>query len=389
MKIEAIKHQNQIELKIPYDENLIAKVREIKGRRWNAQKQCWLLPLTEENVQAVKALLAENAAAGENGPETETDEEVAKLCERLKARHYSAHTIESYKHWLKDFLKRFNGTAKEGLAQDHINIFLSELATKFKVAPSTQNQALAALLFYFRFVKNEPFDKLTDIIRAKKGVRVPVVFTREEVKKVFSHLYGEKLLVARLLYGTGMRISEALNLRIMDVDFEMSEITIKSGKGNKDRRTMLPESLKEDLLEQVEKVRKIHDADLKEGFGAVSLPHGTARKYPNAAKDFRWQWLFPQKTRWHDEKTGEEGRFHMDESLMQRAVYNAVREGGINKRGSCHTFRHSFATHLLENGYDIRTVQELLGHSDVSTTMIYTHVLNKGAGAVRSPIDWM
>ena len=229
--------------------------------------------------------------------------------------------------------------------------------------------------------------ELGSVIHAKKKERIPVVFSRDEVAKVIGCMYGTKKLIAKLLYGTGMRLNEALSLRILDLDFDRNEIIIRHGKGDKDRHVMIPQKLVPELKAHIEKVQQIHTQDLADGWGAVVLPGALAGKYQGGSKEFKWQWLFPQKNRWINAKTGEQGRWHLDESLLQRAVKQAVLEAGVNKNASCHTFRHSFATHLLEIGYDIRTIQELLGHSDVSTTMIYTHVLNRGAGGVVSPLD--
>jgi integron integrase len=273
------------------------------------------------------------------------------------------------------------------IGENMINSFLTSLATKDDVSVSTQNQALAALLFLYRSVLLFEEPRLEHVIRAKKPVRLPVVFSREEVRAVFRHLFGDYLLVAHVLYGTGMRLLECLELRVQDIDFSRNEITIRNGKGAKDRITMLPDSLKNLLKEHLLKVRDIHQKDLREGYGKVVLPHVIDKKYTNAATDWIWQWVFPQTRRWKNAETGEQGRHHMDESNIQRAMHEAVLKSGITKKASCHTLRHSFATHLIENGYDIRTVQELLGHSDVKTTMIYTHVLNKGPCGVRSPLD--
>jgi integron integrase len=211
--------------------------------------------------------------------------------------------------------------------------------------------------------------------------------TRVEVKSVLSNLTGDKWIIANLLYGAGLRLMECLRLRVQDVDFSQNQITVRSGKGDKDRVTMLPESIKKPLTEHLNRIKKIHESDVAKGFGRVLMPEALARKYPNASKEWRWQWIFPQETLWHNKTTGEHGRHHIDESIIQKMVKDAVTKAGLIKRATCHTFRHSFATHLLEDGYDIRTVQELLGHKDLKTTMIYTHVLNKGPAAVKSPAD--
>ena len=273
------------------------------------------------------------------------------------------------------------------LTQNHINAYLSNLAIKYHVSPSTQNQAMSALLFYFRFVRHEDLENLSEVIHAKHKKRAPVVLSKKEVLAVINHLDGSKQLIAQLLYGTGMRLNEVLSLRILDLDFDRNEITIRYGKGGKDRRVMLPKILVPKLKAHIKKVKALHEKDLADGFGAVLLRDGMDKRSQETAKEFKWQWLFPQKNRWLNKATGKQGRHHIDESLMQKAVKTAVREAGIIKKASCHTFRHSFATHLLENGYDIRTVQELLGHSDVRTTMIYTHVLNKKEMEVVSPLD--
>jgi len=305
----------------------------------------------------------------------------------LEARHYSPRTKETYRKWLERFLDYHDGRIPESLEETDINAFLTALAVDIEVSSSTQNQALAAILFLFRAIFGRPIDSLGEVIRAKKPQHLPVVMSRDEVRLVISFLKSEKRLVARLMYGTGLRIMECLSLRVQDIDFARNEILVRNGKGAKDRVTMLPEALKAALQDHLKSVKTIHDTDKTEGWGKVSLPGALDSKYPAASLDWCWQWVFPQDRRWKDSLTGEQGRFHMDETVIQRAVHEAVIKAGINKRASCHTFRHSFATHLIENGYDIRTVQELLGHTDVKTTMIYTHVLNKGPSGVRSPLD--
>ena len=246
---------------------------------------------------------------------------------------------------------------------------------------------MSALLYLYRHVLGREIGDLGEVIRAKRPKRLPVVLTVEEVKAILAQLSGDKWLMVALMYGTGMRLMECLNLRIQDIDMGRKEVLIRDGKGQKDRRTMLPESLIQPLQVHFTEVHKIHQKDLADGWGKVPLPHALDKKYPNAPTEWRWQWAFPQENRWRNRETGEQGRHHTHETQIQRAVREAVARAGIVKRVGCHTFRHCFATHLLEAGYDIRTIQELLGHKDVSTTMIYTHVLNKGGHGVKSPID--
>jgi integron integrase len=289
--------------------------------------------------------------------------------------------------WIRRFIifHRKRHPAKMGAAE--INRFVSHLALNKMVSASTQTQALSAILFLYRHVLGREIDDLGEIVRARRTRRLPVVMTRREVRAVLRHLDGDKKLMAALMYGTGLRLLECLRLRVQDLDFSRNEIIVRDGKGSKDRVTMLPESLRKPLQEHLLRVRDIWEKDCAEGFGQVALPDALKRKYPEAETEWRWQWLFPQRNRWTDHTTGKQGRHHADESLLQKAVKQAVRRTGMVRRASCHTFRHSFATHLLEDGYDIRTVQELLGHKDLRTTMIYTHVLNRGGRAVRSPMD--
>ena len=377
---------------------MLDAVRKVPGRIWNQEKRLWLIPCNKtvasqllSNIYATGLFNTEEKIEAQVHPrampqnQTYIDYQIRKINEALTARHYSEHTRISYKKWVMDFLTVNQG--KENIGEREINEYLKNLALKKNVSASTQNQALAALLFYFRFILNTPVTELGSVIRAKKSERVPVVFSRDEVTRVIEKLDGQKKLIAKLLYGTGMRLNEALSLRVLDLDFDQNEIIIRHGKGDKDRHVMIPQKLVPELKAHIEKVRELHKKDLVDGWGAVTMPGALAGKYPDGSKEFKWQWLFPQKNRWKNQTTCEEGRWHLDESLMQRAVKQAILEAGINKNASCHTFRHSFATHLLEIGYDIRTIQELLGHSDVSTTMIYTHVLNRGAGGVVSPLD--
>jgi integron integrase len=314
-----------------------------------------------------------------------------KLLDRLRgalrSRHYSRRTEQCYCHWVKRFIFFHHVRHPAEMAEPEINVFLTHLAVKEKVSASTQNQALSALLFLYRHVLDRRIGDLGEVIRARRPKRLPVVLTREEVKAVLGNLTGDKWLMASLMYGAGLRLLECLRLRVQDVDLAAKQITVRDGKGFQDRRTMAPEAVTGPLREHLERVRQIHQRDLAEGYGRVAMPYALARKYPNAAAAWGWQWVFPQEQRWRNPATGQQGRHHVDESLVQRAVQTAVRKTGIPKHATCHTFRHCFATHLLEAGYDIRTVQELLGHKDVKTTMIYTHVLNKGGLGVRSPVD--
>jgi len=307
--------------------------------------------------------------------------------EALRTRHYSPRTDENYSMWVRRYIRFHKMRHPREMGEAEINEFLTHLAVDEKVSASTQNQALAALLFLYRHVLQVEVGDLGNVVRARKSHHVPVVMTRDEARAVLAEMTGETKLMASLLYGSGLRLSECLNLRVQDIDLSGGEIVVFNGKGNKDRVTMFPDSLKEPLREHLKAVRAMHQQDLKDGWGRVQIPEAVQRKYPNAATDWRWQWVFPQKYRWTDPRTGERGRHHTDETILQRQVKYAAHRAGITKRVGCHTFRHSFATHLLESGYDIRTIQELLGHKSVNTTMIYTHVLNKGGRGVTSPLD--
>lgn len=314
---------------------------------------------------------------------------IATFKNAMEARHYSPRTQSAYSTWISRFLTCYAQTPTKLFTNKQLNEYLTSLAVEEEVSASTQNQALAALLFFYTKVLGHPSNELTDVIRAKKPVRLPVVLSKDEIRSVLLFLQGEKKLIARILYGTGMRITECMTLRVQDLDFDRHEILVRNGKGAKDRHTMLPNALIPELKEHLHRVKTIHSKDLTEGWGGVQLPGSLDKKYINACTSWSWQWVFPQDRRWTDTESGKQGRHHMDESIMQRAVHEAVIKAGLTKCASCHTFRHSFATHLLENGYDIRTVQELLGHTDVKTTMIYTHVLNKGPSGVKSPLDFL
>ena len=273
------------------------------------------------------------------------------------------------------------------MAEKEIAQFLSSLASKLNVSASTQNQALNAILFLYRDVLRKEIGYVDGVIRAKRPHRLPVVLTRHEVKSILVALDHSDWLMVMLLYGAGLRLMECLQLRVKDIDFTSNQIIVRAGKGDKDRHTMLPAAVKERLAKHLEIIKEQHRRDLERGLGRVALPNALDRKYPNAGKEWGWQWVFPATSHYTDRATGEQRRHHLHESALQKVVKQAVRKAGLAKPATPHTFRHSFATHLLEDGYDIRTVQELLGHTDVTTTMIYTHVLNRGGRGVNSPAD--
>lgn len=307
--------------------------------------------------------------------------------DKIRVKHYSIRTESQYVHWIKRFILYHNKRHPREMGAKEVEAFLTHLATAGNVAAATQNQALAALLFLYREILEQQLPWMDEVIRAKKPKRLPVVLSKTEVAKIFDRMDGTHGLIARLLYGTGMRIMECCRLRIQDIDFDRSEILIRNGKGAKDRVTMLPESLVKPLREHLRKRRLLYEDDLAKNMAEVYLPEALAKKYPSAASSWVWQYVFCSGSYSVDPRSGHERRHHLDEKLIQRAFKKAVSAAGITKMATPHTLRHSFATHLLESGYDIRTVQELLGHSDVSTTMIYTHVLNKGGRGVTSPLD--
>lgn len=307
----------------------------------------------------------------------------------IQTRHYSVRTEETYVNWIRKFIYFHGKRHPKDMGQKEIEAFLTDLAVNKKVAASTQNQAFNALLFLYREVLGLDFGELQAVTRAKKPRKLPVVFSSDEVRAILEGLDKEKWIMGQLLYGAGLRLMECVRLRVKDIDFSYKQITVRDGKGSKDRVTMLPEVVIPRLERHLEKVKVIHKRDLDAGFGSVHLPYSLARKYKNADKSWAWQFVFPASRRGIDPRSGIERRHHIHESVIQRAIKQAVREAGLSKPGNCHALRHSFATHLLEAGYDIRTVQELLGHKDVSTTMIYTHVLNRGGKGVKSPGDML
>ena len=310
-----------------------------------------------------------------------------RLRDACRVRHYSIRTEDAYHDWCKRFILFHNKRHPLEMSTPEINAFLTHLAVERKVAASTQNQAFSAILFLYQKVLDIDPGRIEGVIRAHRPKRLPVVLSKEEVKSVLAQLDGTYRLIGLLLYGSGIRLLESLRLRVKDLDFTLNQITVREGKGDKDRRTMLPTAVHHELMDHLQRVRELHDRDLLQGFGAVDLPHALDRKYPNAAKEWKWQYVFPSAKLSIDPRSGVKRRHHAHEAAVSRAITQAVRKSGVNKKASAHTFRHSFATHLLESGSDIRTVQELLGHEDVSTTMIYTHVLNRGATGTKSPLD--
>jgi integron integrase len=310
-----------------------------------------------------------------------------RVREALRVRHMSLRTEKAYLHWIRRYILFHGKRHPQEMGEAEINAFLTHLAVEGQVSASTQTQALCALLFLYRTVLEKEVGELEGLVRARRRRKLPVVLTAEEVKSALARLQGVDRLFLSLLYGTGMRLAEALRLRVKDVDFSYDQITVRDGKGAKDRMTMLPASLKAELTAHLKKVKKLHEADLREGRGRVHLPYALDRKYPGAAGEWGWQYVFPAPTLSQDPRSGEWRRHHLHERGIQRAFRAAVRGAGIVKPATCHTLRHSFATHLLMSGYDIRTVQEILGHKSVQTTMIYTHVLNRGGRGVQSPID--
>ena len=310
-----------------------------------------------------------------------------QLRDRIRLKHYSIRTEQAYIDWVKRFVLFHCKRHPAQMGKEKVGRFLSHLAEEGKVAAPTQNQAKSAILFLYREVLNQELPWLENVEQAKTPKRLPVVLTRAEVAAVLGRMPAYYRLMAQLLYGSGMRLMECVRLRVKDVDFTRREIVVREGKGFKDRVTMLPEALSEPLKAHLENVRALHGEDLAAGYGEVYLPYALARKYPNAGREWGWQYVFPSGKRSVDPRSGKVRRHHIDEKGVQRAMRQAVRDAGLAKPATPHALRHSFATHLLASGYDIRTVQELLGHSDVSTTMIYTHVLNRGGRGVASPLD--
>ena len=324
-----------------------------------------------------------SGASGANTPRRLLDQ----VRDQLVLGHYSPKTVEAYVAWVRRFVLFHNRRHPSDLDAPEVAAFLSSLASERGVSAATQNQALAAIVFLYAQVLHRKLGPLSDLVRARRPQRLPVVMTRSEVAAVLSQLEGVEHLMASLLYGAGLRLLECATLRVKDIDFTGGQLIVRRGKGAKDRATLLPQALLEPLRMHLSKVKAQHLMDLAEAAGHVELPYALGVKYPNASREWSWQWVLPATRRYLHTPSGERRRHHLHETVLQRAVRGAVSAAGIAKRVSCHTFRHSFATHLLEAGYDIRTIQRLLGHHDVRTTMVYTHVLNRGAFGVKSPLD--
>jgi integron integrase len=367
-------------------------VKEISYTR----TQSWPIAAREESRKnlalhpefgGVMGYTDENAGVTEDGSKEQKPRLIEDVRRKLRTRHYSLRTEQAYVGWIRRFILANGRRHPRVMGEAEVERFLSTLATEGDVAAGTQNQALSALLFLYRHVLRVDLPWMASVVRAKRPRRVPTVLSRDEVQRLLAAMDGRTWLLASLLYGTGMRLLECLRLRVKDIDFARNAIVVRDGKGGKDRHTVLPRRLIDPLRREVERVRLLHQQDLAAGFGAVWLPHALARKYANAPRAFGWQYVFASARLSRDPRGGRMRRHHFDDAVLTRAIKRACQLAAIAKPVSAHTLRHSFATHMIESGYDIRTVQELLGHKDVATTQIYTHVLNRGAGGVLSPLD--
>jgi len=381
---------------LPYTPERVAKIKTVEGRRWHDPEKHWTVPREEGMIERLAALfendsieLDESLAGPSPRPERAHGEEqsiLTRLQAATRSRHFSPRTETAYTAWARRFLNQAV-VAPEKLDETAVSRFLSGLAVDGHVSASTQNRALNALLFLFEHVLGKKIGLIEGVVRAKRPLRLPVVLSKEEVRRVLGHMQGVPRLMAMLLYDSGLRLLECCRLRVKDLDWDQHQLVVRAGKGDKDRYTTLPSGLYEPLQRHLGEVKRLHQEDLRQGLGHVELPSALARKYPNADKEWGWQWVFPATSHYSDRVTGQRRRHHLHESVLQKAFRDARMRAGIAKPAGCHTLRHSFATHLMEDGYDIRTVQELLGHSNVNTTMIYTHVLNRGGRGVQSPAD--
>ncbi len=371
-----------------YSPEIVARIREVPGRRWHHEEKFWTVPDVEGMREKVALLLSQDSPAEGHRPERPGELPfIKRLRQAIRTRHYSPSTEQQYVAWLERFIVASGGVDPAELAEPQVAAFLTKLAEIDRVSAATQNQAFNAILFFYEQVLGRKLGLIDGVVRAKRPARLPVVLARDEVRKILGLMDGTPKLMATLLYGCGLRLLECCRLRVKDLDFAQNQIVVRAGKGGKDRYTMFPLGLQEPMRAHLERVKRQHESDLSRGLGAVELPNALARKYPNAPKEWGWQWAFPAAYYYRDGMTGERRRHHLHETVLQKAIKAARLRSGIAKPATCHSLRHSFATHLLEDGYDIRTVQELLGHNDVSTTMIYTHVLNRGGKGVRSPAD--
>jgi len=384
----------RIRVTFPYSPEVVARLRTIKTRKWHPDGKFWSFENSKPILNDIlSVLVAEEIDIHPSlgslppGKPFVAKPLLDKTRHLIRLKHYSIRTEKSYLPWIERYILFHNDRDPKEMAGQEVEAFLSHLAVNLKVSASTQNQAFNALLFLYREVLNKKLDESINAIRAKKPQYLPTVMTKEETMRVIAAVPPEHQLMVRLIYGSGLRLTECLRLRVKDIDFGNNHILVRDTKGMKDRITVLPENLRAPLSEHLKRVQLIHNDDLAKGFGSVYLPYALERKYPKAGFEWAWQYVFPAGNRSRDPRSGMIRRHHVSEQSLQRAVKEAVRVVGIAKRVSVHTFRHCFATHLLEANYDIRTVQELLGHKDVSTTMIYTHVLNKPGISVRSPLD--
>jgi integron integrase len=382
----------RIKVTFPYTPGIVAKLRTIKTSQWHPEGKYWSFPHSKPALNEVlSALVGEDIDIHPSlrtliGP-FQIDPLLEQAQDVIRMKHYSIRTEDSYLPWIRRYIEFHHGRDPREMGPQDIEAFLTHLAVDLKVAASTQNVAFNALLFLYKEVLKEELDGPVNALRAKKPARLPTVMTKEETMRVIVAVPADHQLMVKLIYGSGLRLMECLRLRVKDIDFGNSQLIIRDGKGMKDRITILPDNLKPLLGEHLERVKLVHQNDLSEGYGRVYLPYALERKYPKASSEWGWQYVFPGKGRSKDPRTGEIRRHHIHENALQKAVQTAARLAGIDKHVSVHSFRHSFATHLLQANYDIRTVQELLGHKDVATTMIYTHVLNRPGISVKSPLD--
>jgi integron integrase len=384
----------RIKVTFPYNPGVVAKVKTVKTRKWHADEKYWSFPDSKPVLKEILSALAGETldidpTLGMSPPQVpfDIDALLDRVREVVRLKHYSIRTEDTYLHWISRYLVFHKNRDPKAMAAPEVEAFLSYLATGLNVSASTQNVAFNALLFLYRNVLGKKLDESINAVRAKKPKRLPTVMAKDETMKVIAAVPAELRIMVKLIYGSGMRLMECLRLRVKDIDFGNGHILVRAAKGMKDRVTLLPENLKDPLRVHLERIKLIHDDDLAKGFGRVYLPYALERKYPKASLEWEWQYVFPAKNLSVDPRSGEKRRHHISETVLQNTVRTSARLVGLDKPVNVHTFRHCFATHLLEAGYDIRTVQELLGHKDVATTMIYTHVLNKPGLYVKSPLD--